>query len=637
LIQTLLRFIREITPVSLKRRIKDYLVNQYKPVQIRKVNVIHDDNVLHIAILLHGGFGDVLISNAWIKEFYRHFDCVVEIDIFTSHKNTLFLGMPYKIRLFKKYLYGNAAGYDLKLEILHFVKINQWIPSRIINMDKKIYGQLEKINSFYSKYAKYVKAQPLSDGEWANLMIKMSRNRWSQLDIDGVFDFDSTKGILHPDNKKYVVLDKLGLQDKIYITMHIGSGNTSDKNARHVKLWPLIHYIELCKLIKQFYPDLLIVQLGTKNSLPIQNVDLNILGQLDMPENIIVLKHSLLHIDGESGLVHIKRQLHGKSIVLFGPTPIEYFKYDENININSPYHCTNCMWMLTDWHVNCVNNGLGYPAKCMEAITPQMVIEEFIKYIDTVLTKKTEISFTSLEIYSTAGLNKYDSILTDICSVFNIEKLPVSEHIYYDDARFYIHSSKQWEYPFVVDKITAYSKQERNKSLKIADVGGGGSLLAPYLARLDYDTTVYDLNYTWDHNGDPEHTEKLRLRYAESIGLKMEYGSIFNIPAEDNTFDVVTCVSVVEYVPEKIYAFKEMLRVLKPGGILIVTMEIFTLDLIHETLTALGIKETSSQTSMDIQKALNDIQSVKENSPGEIAVIGFVLNKEMYTESTTPP
>jgi len=561
-----------------------------------------NDNALHIAIIIYGGFGDNVISSAWIKELYRRLDCIVEIDIYTLPQHyCLFLLMPYKVRMFSYDLFNIAAGYDLKLVIAHFIRINHWDPHRIIDKDKKLYDLLDKLNVFNNKYEKYLNAQPLLDGEWANLMTKLGRNRWSELNIDGAFDFDSSKGLLHLDIDKYDVLDKLNLRGKQYITMNTGYDAVVPK--RHTKIWLPEYFNTLCELIKQRYPDLIIVQLGANNSLPIKNVDINCFGKLDMEESIIVLKHSLLHIDGESGLVHIRRQLHGKSIVLFGPTSMEYHKYIENINISSPFYCTNCMWMLGDWYMKCVRTGSGYPAQCMEAITPQMVMVEAEKYLDTVLSKKIEITQTVLEIYSAAGFKKYDPILTDICAVFGVEKLPISQHIYYGAARFYIYGSKHWEYPFVVDKISAYAEQKSKNTLKVADIGGGAGLLAPYLFRIGYDTTVYDLNFTWDHNGDPERTEKLRLRWAEANGLKMEYGSVFNIPAEDETFDIVTCVSVVEHIPEKICALKEMLRVLKPDGILIVTSE-------------------------DIKKTLEDMQMDNVNIHAGIAVGGFVLKKE---------
>jgi SAM-dependent methyltransferase len=635
-----LKVVKKITPAPLKKRIKKYLTKHIG-------DVISNDNALHIAVNMVGGFGDVLILSAWVKELYRRLDCVVEIDVFRADKAVLFHLMPYKIRIFNNYLYHNAVGYDLKLEIEHFIKINHWVPYRILEKDKKLYDLLEKINVFNKEYEKYLTAQPYLDGEWANLMTKLGRNRWSELNIGGAFDFDNTKGLLHLDIVKYSVLEKLGVREKKYVTVHIGSDITWNKDKQQVKEWTINHYLKLCELIKQRYPDLLIVQLGANKSLSISNVDKNCLGKLSMAESIIILKYSLLHIDGESGLVHIRRQLHGKSIVLFGPTPIEYFKYNENININSPIQCTNCMWMVNEWHINCLVTGHGHPAKCMEAITPQMVMTEFTKYMDTVLAKEIKIFQTTLEIYSTAGLQNYDPVLTDICNTFGIEKLPVSEHIYFNDARFYIHASKQWEYPFVIDKIFAHTQQKEKKNVKIADVGGGAGLLAPYLTKLGYDTTVYDINYTWDPNGDPERTEKLRLRYAESVGLKMEYGSIFNIPAEDETFDIVTCVSVVEHVPYKIYAFKEMLRVLKPEGILIVTydlvdsenknniddarIEIFSPGLIQDTLSELGIKTIVNHTSADIQNSLDDMCRDKVNIPDGITVGGVCTEKEVFT------
>jgi ADP-heptose:LPS heptosyltransferase/SAM-dependent methyltransferase len=636
---------KKITPIFLKRRIKNYL---------REVIVINDNNALHIAIIIHGGFGDVITVSGWIKELYRLLDCSVKVDVFISpNMAILFNLMPYKIRIVNKDLYHNAVGYDLKLEMAHFIKIAHWVPYRIMEKDKKLYDLLEKLNAFNDKYNKYINGQPYLDGEWANLMTKLGRNRRGELNIGGEFNFDDTKGFLHLEIEKYSVLVKLGLYGKQYITIH----NGTDTNITHhefkyqTRVWPLEHYIKLCELIKQRYPDLVVVQLGASNSIPIPNVDLNSLNQLSMAESIIVLKHSFLHIDGDSGLVHIRRQLHGKSIVLFGPTPVEYVKYKENININSPYSCTNCMWMQSDWFFRCAITGTGYPAKCMEAITPQMVMTEFTKYMDTELAKETKIFQSDLEIYSTSSLKNYDAILTDICKTFDFVKLPISEHIFYGEARFYIHASKQWEYPFVIDKITAYTQQKDKKSLKVADVGGGAGLLAPYLTLLGYDTTVYDINYIFAHdNYDPERTEKLRLRYAESIGLKMEYGSMFNIPAEDETFDIVTCVSVVEHVPEKSYAFKEMLRVLKSGGILIVTydlvasrnnnvtkeadrVEIFTPDLIQDTLSSLGIKTIVNHTSADIKNSLDDMRRDKVNISAEITVGGFV----MYGNTPPPP
>jgi hypothetical protein len=93
-------------------------------------------------------------------------------------------------------------------------------------------------------------------------------------------------------------------------------------------------------------------------------------------------------------------------------------------------------------------------------------------------------------------------------------------------------------------------------------------------------------------------------------------------------------------------AFREMLRVLKTGGILITAydfadskadnvtneaycVEIFTPDLIQDTLSSLGIKTTVNHTQKDIQKSLEDMCRDKVNISAGITVGGFMLGKEI--------
>jgi len=638
----LFRIAKRIVPLSLRKKIREYLLKQYTP-------IVHSEKTLRIAVRLWGGLGDVLISSAWMKELYRRIDASIEIDIFVpSRCQFIFLLMPYKHNFFEGNLYDTVVGYDLKLDInTQRVQITNWAPYRILDKDKYIYSIMSEIINFNSKHDKFLRDYPYSNDRFMNYMSKKGRNRWSVLNIDEAFDFDQAKGLLHLDIFKYNVLNELGLNGKHYVTIHAGCDITC-KEQKQVKLWMLEHYTALCELIKKRYPKVLLVLLGTEYSLPIVNVDVNTSASpLSMEECLIVLKHSLLHIDAESGLVHMRRQLRGKSIVLFGPTPITYFGYPENININTPFHCSNCQWLTDNWFFECVNTGLGYPAPCMQAIDPEMVMLNVEKYMDSVLSKKTEITQIALEIYSSEGLKNGDAVLASICKEFGAEKLPVSENIYVycDNAKFYIHASKQWEYPFAINMIMAHQKEHSLKEIKLADVGGGGGLLSPYLSSLGLGVTVFDINWASCHDGDPEYTEKTRIRWAEKNGLKMEWGSIFNIPAEDETFDIVTCISVVEHVPEKKYAFMEMLRVLKPGGVLIVTYdlvesgsinhtadadraEIFTPDLIYDVLSAIDVQNIITHMATDVEKSIADMLDDKVSIPAGITVGGLVLEKE---------
>ena len=46
------------------------------------------------------------------------------------------------------------------------------------------------------------------------------------------------------------------------------------------------------------------------------------------------------------------------------------------------------------------------------------------------------------------------------------------------------------------------------------------------------------------------------------------------MPFADETFDVVTCLDVIEHTPDDTVSLAELLRVTKPGGALIVTVPV---------------------------------------------------------------
>ncbi|MGC1181960.1 class I SAM-dependent methyltransferase [Legionella sp.] len=48
-----------------------------------------------------------------------------------------------------------------------------------------------------------------------------------------------------------------------------------------------------------------------------------------------------------------------------------------------------------------------------------------------------------------------------------------------------------------------------------------------------------------------------------------QQGNANNIPFEDNTFDMVTCQTLLIHVGDVDHVLSEMIRVLKPGGLLV--------------------------------------------------------------------
>ena len=111
----------------------------------------------------------------------------------------------------------------------------------------------------------------------------------------------------------------------------------------------------------------------------IEGADRYIIGE-DLEVAKYVLKNSLFHFDCEGGLVHIATQLGTKCFVVFGPTPIWFMGYEQNVNI-APKVCGECKGLITDWYTRCYR-GYSTPA-CMASIKPEEVLTLMSDFIDS--------------------------------------------------------------------------------------------------------------------------------------------------------------------------------------------------------------------------------------------------------------
>jgi 2-polyprenyl-3-methyl-5-hydroxy-6-metoxy-1,4-benzoquinol methylase len=60
------------------------------------------------------------------------------------------------------------------------------------------------------------------------------------------------------------------------------------------------------------------------------------------------------------------------------------------------------------------------------------------------------------------------------------------------------------------------------------------------------------------------------LDYARSEGLNVSYGTLEDHTCEEESFDVVAALHVIEHVCDPIATMKEIRRILKPGGITVI-------------------------------------------------------------------
>jgi len=96
-----------------------------------------------------------------------------------------------------------------------------------------------------------------------------------------------------------------------------------------------------------------------------------------------------------------------------------------------------------------------------------------------------------------------------------------------------------------------------NKEKSLIDIGSGLSPISPVPEK----TLFIDIS-------------REGLFYLENQGYKTKYGSIAKIPLESNSIDIIFCSEVLEHVDNYNKAFKEMNRVLKRRGKLILTVPV---------------------------------------------------------------
>lgn len=125
-----------------------------------------------------------------------------------------------------------------------------------------------------------------------------------------------------------------------------------------------------------------------------------------------------------------------------------------------------------------------------------------------------------------------------------------------------LHWSRVYEWPWAI--LNSDLKSHHH----VLDAGGGHGVFQYILARCCEAVVNLDLNL--------RSLEAVKnLSPSLNIGnLRTEVGDLKRIPFEDNWFDRVFCISVCEHIPEWKRVIDELFRVLKPGGVLILTMDI---------------------------------------------------------------
>jgi ubiquinone/menaquinone biosynthesis C-methylase UbiE len=123
-------------------------------------------------------------------------------------------------------------------------------------------------------------------------------------------------------------------------------------------------------------------------------------------------------------------------------------------------------------------------------------------------------------------------------------------------------------------KVTAWGLKHvsiRNQDT-ILDVGCGGGRTVARLAAMATEGKTYGIDYSEESVAASRRTNRKQIAAGR---VEILSGSVSHLPLADRTFDLVTAVETHYYWPDFNADMREILRVLKPGGALIIIAEAY--------------------------------------------------------------
>ena len=165
------------------------------------------------------------------------------------------------------------------------------------------------------------------------------------------------------------------------------------------------------------------------------------------------------------------------------------------------------------------------------------------------------------------------------------------------------------------------------KNAVILDVGCGGGKTVGKLAAMAPEGKVCGIDYS---EASVTATAKLNARLIEAGRVESRLASVSQLPFSDGMFDLVTAVETHFWWPNLAGDMREVFRVVKPGGTLVVIAEVYkganTLvsKLAEKYASRTGMKLLSAEEHRELFTApgFSDVRVIEERDKGWICAVG---------------
>ncbi len=332
----------------------------------------------YLAFAVTGGLGDCLVMARFIRDLAAQIGDM-RFDLFAPNpkvaswafSNVAGFHAAYHDISFEQTL----GDYDASLRLSQFAVVyNDEVRWKSVRECPELAQLLYNLVQYRPKIDLFVERHPWLDNFLARTAVFAGATRRDFMHLMAGLPYS---GDLLPVPQDNATVARLGLRAGQYITVHNGFDTGFVISGRRAtKCYP--HFGAVVARLKAAMPHMRFVQLGTVTSEPVADCDLILLNKTSMDQASSIIAQAALHIDNESGLVHLAACVGTRSAVVFGPTPSDYFGYPGNINIEPPI-CGNCWWMTRTWMDSCAK-GFGVPL-CMTQQEPDKIADRILREV----------------------------------------------------------------------------------------------------------------------------------------------------------------------------------------------------------------------------------------------------------------